>query len=78
LSQLSYDETGRLCWPARHERAGEEALAGYLAEARALFDALADRPCPDGGCETGVSEDFEELRWFELPAGCIAPASPTA
>jgi selenocysteine lyase/cysteine desulfurase len=78
LSQLSYDGSGRLCWPAHHERAGEDALAGYLAEARALFDSLADRPWTDDGCGTGVSAGFEELRWFELPASCLAPGSPVA
>src|SRR5262249_15465344 len=30
LSQLTYDSTGRLCWPAHHERAGEDQLAGYV------------------------------------------------
>jgi hypothetical protein len=23
---------------------------------------------------TGLSEDFDHLRWFELPAQCLAPA----
>jgi hypothetical protein len=25
-----------------------------------------------------VSADFEHLRWFELPAASLAPASPSA
>ena len=48
LSQLSYDDAGRLTWPARHERAGEDALAGYLAEARTLLTERAEHPLDRG------------------------------
>lgn len=67
LTQLGYDANGRLRWPAHHERAGEDALPGYLDEARELFAKYADREWSD--CEAGsaVSTDFEELRWFDLP-----------
>ena len=43
----------------------EEALPRYLAEARALFDAL-----PEGGADATGPElpaSVEELRWFALP-----------
>jgi selenocysteine lyase/cysteine desulfurase len=77
LGQLGYDADGRLGWPARHERAGEEALAEHLAQAREL---LATRPDPvdaAGGAHAGVSPHFEELRWFDLPEICVAdPLSP--
>jgi hypothetical protein len=74
LNQLSYDADGHLRWPSRHERAGEECLAGYLEEARALFAArsataapeLAETPAPGR-----VSADFEALRWFDLPDVCL-------
>ena len=54
--------------PATSAR-GEEALAGYLAEARELFaklDGSRRRPA-DEGTPARVSAGFEELRWFELP-----------
>jgi hypothetical protein len=44
LSQLSYADDGELCWPAHHERAGEDALAGYLLEAGELCEMAAARP----------------------------------
>ena len=47
LSQLRYDADGRLRFPSRHERAPEEALEEYLAEARELFAKLAE--AADGG-----------------------------
>jgi selenocysteine lyase/cysteine desulfurase len=73
LSQLSYDDAGRLTWPARHERAGEDALAGYLEEARALLTARAQQPWTEGGAGATVSPGFEALRWFELPDDSLDP-----
>jgi len=74
LGEVVLDEGG-LRWAARHEIAGEEALATYLAEARAMLDALDGSDCAD---EAGpdYSPGFEELRWFELPAACRIPGSP--
>ncbi len=70
LTALSYDgRTGDLVVPELpHDRAPEAALAGYLEDARRI---LSDA---DGGVDADawVSEDFEHLRWFELPACCLA------
>lgn len=71
LTQLGYDDQGRLTWPAHHERAPESAFAGYLDAARQQFIAAANRPCPDGTAGSRVSQHFEELRWFELPDECL-------
>jgi selenocysteine lyase/cysteine desulfurase len=72
LTALAYDAaTGALVVPELpHERAPESALAGYLDEARRLFATLADTD--DGDRPTGMSEELEHLRWFELPAACLA------
>ena len=71
LSQLGYADDGRLHWPSRHERAGEDALAGYLTEARELATKLADREWTDGHAGAAVSAGFEQLRWFDLPDECL-------
>jgi selenocysteine lyase/cysteine desulfurase len=68
LAQVSY-ETGSMSWPRHHDTAPESALAGYLEEARRIFDAAT--PCADDP-PIGVSEHFEALRWFDLPAACLA------
>jgi hypothetical protein len=44
-----------------HAHAGEDALAGYLQEARRLLASRPDRP-EEG--PTGLPADFEALRWF--------------
>jgi selenocysteine lyase/cysteine desulfurase len=70
LSQLDYDENGRLSYPHNEDRAPETALADYLDEARRLFDSLPDPYAngqPDHAANHSVSEDFEHLRWFDLP-----------
>jgi selenocysteine lyase/cysteine desulfurase len=72
LDQLHYDRGGDLRWPARHERAGEDALPGYLAAAKELFARLAAPDGTDSGAR--VSDGFDELRWFDLPEGCLAKA----
>jgi selenocysteine lyase/cysteine desulfurase len=77
LFQLSYADDGELCWPAHHERAGEDALAGYLLEARELCEKAVARPWTEGRGGAGVSAGFEELRWFDLPDECLA-ASPSS
>jgi selenocysteine lyase/cysteine desulfurase len=78
LHQLRYDADGQLRWPARHERAGEDALAGYLDEAAEIVGKLADNEWSEGHAGAGVSAGFEELRWFDLPDACLGGASPTA
>jgi selenocysteine lyase/cysteine desulfurase len=75
LSQLSYDADGELRWPAHHERAGDDALAGYLREAQELGEQLAARPWTEGRGGSAVSAGFEELRWFELPDECLQVSS---
>ncbi|MDT4933075.1 MAG: hypothetical protein QOK11_967, partial [Pseudonocardiales bacterium] len=51
-------------------------LADYLTEAAAVFAAA------ESGGRTGelaspgsVSDDFDHLRWFDLPASCLAPTA---
>jgi selenocysteine lyase/cysteine desulfurase len=70
LRDLRYDAAGELRYRRHPLRAPETALAGYLRHARALLAARM----PDASWEppSGVSADFESLRWFELPAACLS------
>lgn len=70
LTQVTYDADGEMSYPRFDDRAPESALPGYLDEARVILAAAhpsADAPA------VGLSDDFEHLRWFELPAPCLAP-----
>ena len=60
-------------YPLHHDRAPETELERYLQEASALL-AVTPRPAdhPANAQPHAVSEDFEHLRWFVLPAACLA------
>jgi selenocysteine lyase/cysteine desulfurase len=47
---------------------GEEALAGYLDEARRLVEG---RPEPADERHPSLPASFEDLRWFHLPKACL-------
>jgi hypothetical protein len=68
LDQVRYDPDAGLTWPTQKASAGEDALAGHLAQARAV---LAGRPHRFDDGPTGLPEDFERLRWFPLPPACL-------
>ncbi|MFY1585230.1 aminotransferase class V-fold PLP-dependent enzyme [Micromonospora sp. WMMD734] len=58
--------------PTPRRRAGEDALTGYLHEARSI---LADRRDQVDEGPTGLPAGVEALRWFHLPPACTATAS---
>ena len=69
LSQVSYGTDGAMDYPHHEERAPESELKRYLEEGAAILaDAVPTYGDPDPG---SLSEDFEHLRWFELPAVCL-------
>ena len=82
LAHVGYAADGSLVYPPHTARAPERALAGYLVEGRQLLaagsDALDHSVAPGGTGGTGeparVSDDFDSLRWFELPAACLDPS----
>ena len=54
----------------RHDTtAPVEVLADYMAEARRIMAAAEPPDCSD---RAHLSEDFDSLRWFELPAAALA------
>jgi selenocysteine lyase/cysteine desulfurase len=68
LHEVAYGHDGTLNYPRRHGRAGEDALPGYLRQARAVLAGLPSH-IDDG--PTGLSPQFEALRWFPLPPACL-------
>ncbi len=65
LSEVSYGADGEICYPGRRSQVGEDAFPGYLHQARTLLAAL---PAEVGDGPTGLSAEFEALRWFSLPS----------
>ncbi len=70
LEQVTYDGQGRMQYPRHQDRAPESELDRYLVEARGLLAAAT--PASDEPVGALLSADFEQLRWFDLPAACLA------
>jgi len=70
LGRVTYDGQGLMQYSRHHDRAPESALQGYLEEAKAILAAA--RPTSGEPIDDLVSADFEHLRWFDLPATCLA------
>jgi selenocysteine lyase/cysteine desulfurase len=70
LSAVSWAPGGQMTWPRRRGQAGEDVFAGYLDAARTLIGSCSRRVA-DG--PTGLSPDFEALRWFPLPPASLPP-----
>jgi hypothetical protein len=71
LVDVHYADDGSMVVPPADARGGEELLAEHLRDGAAILAAavppdLASHPAD-------LSADFEHLRWFDLPAGAIAP-----
>jgi selenocysteine lyase/cysteine desulfurase len=69
LSEVGYDDEGRLGYPHHEATAPESELANYLAEARALLAACKNA---DTDVQGSVNADFDHLRWFDLPSSCLS------
>ena len=68
LTQVSYSAEGEMVYPHRDDTAPESVLADYLKQGEEIM--LASPP-PADDPPAGVSEEFEQLRWFELPGCCV-------
>lgn len=71
LRDVSYTG-GRISMPSNTATGGEELLVDHLRDGAALL-AAAVGPDLDGH-PGNVSEDFEHLRWFDLPASSLLGA----
>jgi selenocysteine lyase/cysteine desulfurase len=72
LDKLGYDAEGTLSYPRQQDRAPESELQRYLAQARQMFAEAAGSGAPPTAPSSTMSADFEQLRWFELPAICLS------
>jgi hypothetical protein len=68
LTQVSYGDSGEMVYPHHDDKAPESELARYLKEGEEIM--LAVEPAADEP-PLGVSAEFEQLRWFDLPGCCL-------
>ncbi len=74
LFDIGYDEHGSMAHPKHHDRAPESALLDHLASARAIFAGAQDAHMSSAT----VSDDFDKLRWFDLPQSCLDSKNPAS
>ena len=71
LADVHYADDGSMVVPRADVLGGEDLLAEHLRDGAAILAAATP---PDlGSRAAGLSEDFEHLRWFDLPAGSLVP-----
>ena len=69
LGQIGYGPDGEMRYPRHDDTAPESELATYLKEGAALL--AATEPADLAALPGEVSDDFEHLRWFDLPKVCL-------
>jgi selenocysteine lyase/cysteine desulfurase len=68
LALVSYDDNGLMTYPQHDDTLPESALAEHLKEGEEIM--LATEPASDDP-PVGVTAEFEQLRWFDLPGRCL-------
>jgi hypothetical protein len=71
LTDVGYPADGAMTYPAHSIRGDVAMLRDHLLEAERLAGQRT-KPGADAG-PTGLRPDVEALRWFDLPAACLAP-----
>jgi selenocysteine lyase/cysteine desulfurase len=77
LTDLTYDDQGRMTQPPAPPRAERAALHQYLEHAEIL---AADRNLAASSAtavDAHLTDDFDALRWFELPSECLTTNAPS-
>jgi selenocysteine lyase/cysteine desulfurase len=72
FAQLSYSADGALTFPRHDDRAPATVYSDALAAARELFENAPAVTGPSVSVAEELGEQFEHLRWFDLPAECLA------
>ena len=82
LHSISYSSTGEMQYPIKHDRAPESSLKDYIISAHELAHAKKSLDASIGSTRIAelLGEQFESMRWFELPEVCLElvlmPARP--
>ena len=72
LADVSYAADGAMTWPSHTMTAPVEVLREHLDEGRAIMAAASP---PDWSDAAHLGADFDDLRWFALPA-CSLETTP--
>jgi hypothetical protein len=72
LADVTY-RSGKMEYRSRHATEPEQALSGYLGEARRIVDeAVTGYASQPAVTDPPLTDDFEALRWFPMPDEVLA------
>jgi hypothetical protein len=78
LNSISYNSAGEMQYPIKHDRTPESSLKDYITQAHE-FSVLKE-PTVVNSIPTSITdllgEQFETMRWFELPQECLDDVLP--
>ncbi|GAB3028067.1 aminotransferase [Nocardioides flavus (ex Wang et al. 2016)] len=69
LADVTYADDGTMTWPAHTQTAPASVLREHLDGGRAIMAAASP---PDWSDPAHLDRDFDDLRWFALPARSLA------
>ncbi len=69
MADVSYDDAGEMTWSRTSATAPVSVLREHLDQARAIMAAASP---PDWSDTAHLGADFDDLRWFALPACSLA------
>ncbi len=74
LHSISYSSAGEMQYPIKHDRAPESSLKDYIISAHELAHAKKSLDASIGSTRIAelLGEQFESMRWFELPEESLA------
>ena len=74
LHSISYSSAGEMQYPIKHDRAPESSLKDYIISAHELAHAKKSLDASVGSTRIAelLGEQFESMRWFELPEESLA------
>jgi len=78
LHSISYSSAGEMQYPIKHDRAPESSLKDYIISAHELAHAKKSSGASIGSTRIAelLGEQFESMRWFELPEESLAEVTP--
>ncbi|ANS78312.1 Cysteine desulfurase [Serinicoccus hydrothermalis] len=75
LADITFGADGSVGMPPPGPTGGEELLEEHLAQAREILASATPAPTDERPGGPALTEDVEELRWFDLPVGALRSTS---
>ena len=78
LNAISYNSAGEMQYPIKHDRTPESSLKNYIKQAQKFSIDKEQNTATNLSTNVAdlLGEQFESMRWFELPHECLDEVLP--